>query len=726
MKCPKCDSANPDTSHFCADCGTKLILPDESPITKTIIPGKYVDFAAGGNIFAGKYKIIEELGKGGMGVVYRAEDIKLRRTVALKFLSPELTRNISAKERFIQEAQAASALDHNNICTVHEIDETDEGQLFIAMAFYEGKTLKKKIESGPLEIDQVVDIALQVARGLAKAHEHGIIHRDIKPANIMLTPDGVAKIVDFGLAKLAGQTQLTRTATTMGTIAYVSPEQSRGEKVDERTDIWALGVTLYEMITGQLPFKGEYEPAVIHAILNEEPKSIRSLRPDVPIELVKIVESALKKEAAKRFQKVHGIVEALTLLQKKIDSGLLVRAKEEVARRQRRRKYLFAALAILAIFLALAAIFLMQRGRSRRIEGMMARLRPAAEARLYDDVFEVMLSAGLSLQGIGDKKLLQQISGNLSIQSQPPKVQVTFARIRTKPELTLGKPTNIGRTPLSGYPLVAGEYQISLTLEEMNTLKFLVDVKPGDTLEINRTLVKASNDLAGMVMVNQGVSQNGVEIPVFLMDQHEVTNGDFFDFVSAGGYREKKYWADSMTINGLAVSWEQAMKSFVDKTGIPGPRLWSGGRYPDAEKDHPVVEISWYEAMAYARWAGKSLPTWDEWWLAALAGTGSAFPWGNDIKFFSRRANFDLKGSQAAESFPLGTSPFGCYDMAGNVREWLLDSRSSSGLRTVVGGSWADEAYMFEASHAEFFSPDFASDYIGFRCVKPISPDQNK
>ena len=726
MKCPKCETVNPDTSHFCADCGTKLILPEESPVTQTVMPRRYVNLAAEGNIFAGKYKIIEELGKGGMGVVYKAEDIKLRRTVALKFLPPDLTRNTSAKERFVQEAQAASALDHNNICTIHEIDETEEGQLFIVMAFYEGKTLKKKIESGLLEIDQVVDIALQVARGLAKAHEHGIIHRDIKPANIMLTQDGVAKVVDFGLAKLAGQTQLTKTATTMGTIAYISPEQSRGEKVDQRTDIWALGVTLYEMITGQLPFKGEYEPAVVHAILNDEPKSIRNLRPDVPIELEKVVELAMKKDAAKRFQQVHDIVEALSLLQKKIDSGLLFRTKEELAQHHRRKKYLLTALAILAISLALAAIFLRQRGRSRRIEGMIARLRPAAEARLYDDVFGIMLSAGLNLQDIGDKKLLQQISGSLSIQSLPPKAQITFARIQSKPELSPGKPMDMGRTPLSGYPVVAGEYQITLAIEDMNPLKFPVDVKPGDILEINRTLIKTSNDLAGMVMINKGTSQNGAEIPAFLMDQHEITNGEFFNFVSSGGFREKKYWVDSIIVNGLSVSWEQAMRTFVDKTGIPGPRLWSGGKYPDGKKDHPVAGISWYEATAYARWAEKNLPTWDEWWLAALGGTGRVFPWGNDVKSASRRANFELKGTQPVESFPLGTSPFGCYDMAGNVREWLFDSRSPTGLRTVVGGSWADTSYMFEASHAEFFGPDFASDYVGFRCVKPISPDQNK
>jgi formylglycine-generating enzyme required for sulfatase activity len=210
------------------------------------------------------------------------------------------------------------------------------------------------------------------------------------------------------------------------------------------------------------------------------------------------------------------------------------------------------------------------------------------------------------------------------------------------------------------------------------------------------------------------------------MDEHEVTNAEFFSFVSSGGYREQKFWVDTLIINGRLSSWDQARNSFVDKTGISGPRFWSEGRYPDSEKDYPVVGISWYEAMAYARWADKDLPTWDQWWQAALGGKGSVFPWGDDVMTSPLRANFGLKGPQRVESYPLGISPFGCYDMAGNVREWLRDSKSFPLLRTVVGGSWQDPGYMFEASHAEFFSPDFSSNYIGFRCVRAISAEQNQ
>ncbi len=207
------------------------------------------------------YKILEKLGGGGMGVVYKAQDIKLKRTVALKFLPPELTREEEAKERFVHEAQSASALQHNNICTIHDIDDTDDGQMFICMDYYDGETLKKKIERGPLSVEEAIDITTQIARGLERAHEQKIVHRDIKPANLMVTSDGVVKIVDFGLAKLAGKTTVTKTGTTVGTVAYMSPEQARGEAVDHRTDIWALGVVLYEMLTGQLPFKGDYEQA---------------------------------------------------------------------------------------------------------------------------------------------------------------------------------------------------------------------------------------------------------------------------------------------------------------------------------------------------------------------------------------------------------------------------------------------------------------------------------
>ena len=239
IKCSKCQTNNPDSVKFCGECGAKLRPAKAVAVTKT------VKIPKSSKTIADKYKILEELGEGGMGIVYKAKDTKLDRTVALKFLPPELTRDEEAKERFIQEAKAASALDHPNICTIYEIDETKDNRMFISMACYEGESLREKIDKGLVKIEEATDIAAQIAQGLDKAHKKGIIHRDIKPANIMITEDGVVKIVDFGLAKLAGQVKLTRTGTTLGTVAYMSPEQAQGEAVDHRTDIWSLGVVLY-------------------------------------------------------------------------------------------------------------------------------------------------------------------------------------------------------------------------------------------------------------------------------------------------------------------------------------------------------------------------------------------------------------------------------------------------------------------------------------------------
>jgi serine/threonine protein kinase/Tfp pilus assembly protein PilF len=266
------------------------------------------------------YKIIEKLGGGGMGVVYKAEDTKLGRTVALKFLPPAFSLDEEAKQRFIHEAKAASSLEHNNICTIYEIDETVEGQLFIAMAFYEGETLQKKIERRPIKIDETTDITIQIAEGLYKAHEKNIIHRDIKPANIFITYDGVIKIIDFGLAKVTGQTQLTKIGSTTGTVAYMSPEQARGETVDNRTDIWSLGVVLYEMISGQQPFKGDYDQAVVYSIVNEEPEQITSLRTGVPMELERIVNRALAKDPQDRYQHADDLLSELNRFKKDLDS----------------------------------------------------------------------------------------------------------------------------------------------------------------------------------------------------------------------------------------------------------------------------------------------------------------------------------------------------------------------------------------------------------------------
>jgi serine/threonine protein kinase/tetratricopeptide (TPR) repeat protein len=304
------------------------------------------------------YRLIESIGQGGMGVVYKAEDTRLKRTVALKFLPPEFSRDPDAKARFIHEAQATSALQHNNICTVHDIDESDDGQLFIVMDLYDGETLKEKIGRGSLSVDEALDLATQVALGLAKAHAHGIIHRDIKPANILVTSDGVAKIVDFGLAKLTGRSMLTREGSTLGTVAYMSPEQTQGQSVDQRTDIWSLGVVLYEMIVGVLPFKGDYDNVVFYEIANKDPEPVTALRPEVPTEVQRIINKALAKSADERYQQVDEMLADLRRLRKEPESGRSV--THSLARLPRRPRGKFA-IASVALLIILVVVFLLIR-----------------------------------------------------------------------------------------------------------------------------------------------------------------------------------------------------------------------------------------------------------------------------------------------------------------------------------------------------------------------------
>jgi len=264
------------------------------------------------------YKILEKLGEGGMGVVYKAQDIKLDRFVAVKFLPPHLTSEFEEKERFIHEAKAASALSHTNITTIHEIDEF-EGQMFIVMEFCDGKTLKQIIEKEPLSIKKVLDIGIQVCEGLTAAHKKEIVHRDIKSDNIMVTKEGQVKIMDFGLAKLKGATKLTKTRSTLGTLAYMSPEQAQGEEVDSRSDIFSFGVVLYELLTKNLPFGGEHQTAVIYSIINEEPQPIARYNSKVTPELERIVSKALVKDKEDRYQHIDDLLTDLRRERKSLD-----------------------------------------------------------------------------------------------------------------------------------------------------------------------------------------------------------------------------------------------------------------------------------------------------------------------------------------------------------------------------------------------------------------------
>jgi tetratricopeptide (TPR) repeat protein len=353
------------------------------------------DAAHPANRELGPYRLVREIGSGGMGVVYEAEDTRLRRRVAIKLLPPEYSRDRAAKERFLREARAASAFDDPNICTVHDIGECD-GQLYIVMAYYEGETLKERLVRGPLPISEARQVAIEVAQALARAHEAGIVHRDIKPANVMLTRHGKVKVLDFGIAKMRGDATLTRTGSSPGTPAYMSPEQARGEPVDGRTDIWSLGALLYEMLAGRRPFPGDDERAVLAAVQSRKPEPLERIRPEVPPELSRTVAKALAKEPAERHQSAEELLSELEL------KALL---------RWRRGKGFRAAVLTLIVVVGVLFAFLLKDFLWRPAAPPALRvavLRPAMTSAgknpdltyVASDVMNAVIAALISLQGL--------------------------------------------------------------------------------------------------------------------------------------------------------------------------------------------------------------------------------------------------------------------------------------------------------------------------------------
>jgi len=317
------------------------------------------------------YKVVRKLGEGGMGEVYLAEDTKLDRQVALKFLSEQFASDHSFKARFKREAQAAAALNHPNIITIHEVAEYED-RPFIAMEFVEGESLKELIERKDLSIDRVADLGLQISQGLAKAHQAGIVHRDVKPQNILIDKDGRARICDFGLAKLKREAMLTRTGTTVGTVSYMSPEQGQGKEVDQRSDIFSFGVVLYEMITGQLPFKGEHEAAMIYSIVNENPEPLARYKSDVPDELQRVVDKALRKDIGTRYQSASDIIADLKELQKASTTQATLPSKSiyRASPKKRSKSVLITGIILLAAVVVLARYFFFDQTETPVVPGV--------------------------------------------------------------------------------------------------------------------------------------------------------------------------------------------------------------------------------------------------------------------------------------------------------------------------------------------------------------------
>jgi formylglycine-generating enzyme required for sulfatase activity/dienelactone hydrolase len=657
------------------------------------------------------YKILEELGSGGMGVVYRAEDIRLKRPVALKFLPPELTRDKEAKARFIHEAQTASALQHHNICTIHEIDETPDGQLFICMDCYDGETLKQKIARGALPGGEAIDTAIQIAEGLSKAHEAGMVHRDIKPANIMVTRDGVVKILDFGLAKLAGQTKMTRTGTTLGTVAYMSPEQAKGMEVDARSDIFSLGAVLYEMLAGQVPFPGEHEAAVLYGIVNSEPEPVERGRLDVPEELQRIVGKMLTKGVDARYQRARDLITDLESLQ----GGEVGRAGSGSLRQFiGRPKVLAIGLSILVVAGGMIGWTIHKTAKARWArETAIPEIAQLVEADRYSDAFNLATEAERVIPRdprLGE--LLARTSRHARVATTPPGADVYYKAYLAPYD----KWISIGRSPIDSLRLPLGGIRLKIEKEGYETLEAMgvnLYARPEGYVcsRFAFSLLEAGTDHPGMVRVPEsnasveGIPQP-VPLPAFLIDRYEVTNREFKRFVDGDGYGNRAYWKNEFLDGERALSWEEAMALFKDKTGRPGPSTWEGGAYPQGQDDYPVGGVSWYEAAAFAEFAGKSLPTVYHWREAARV-VGNEIP-----SLIARLSNFSGTGC-----VPVGSTravgPYGTCDMAGNVKEWCWNARGE--LRCIQGGAWDDPIYMYIYYDAR--SPRDRSATNGLRCI---------
>jgi eukaryotic-like serine/threonine-protein kinase len=678
----------------------------------------------------GPYEITAPLGAGGMGEVYRARDVRLQRTVAIKILPAHLSSDPDLRVRFEQEAKSISALQHPNICVIHDIGSQD-GIDFMVMEFVAGHTLDKLTPPGGLAPDLATKYALQVAEALARAHAAGIVHRDLKPSNIMVDESGLVKVLDFGLAKLAAPTisdEAATMATTlgviMGTVAYMSPEQAEGKPVDARSDIFSFGSVLYEVLTGRRAFAGQSSAALLSAVMRDDPQPLNEVKRDIPPELRRIVTRCLQKLPAARYasgaELAHEIKDCRDLLFP--ESGAVLSPARIV--REARRPRVLIPLLLTIIILGTTAAWLVKRYRDARWarEVAVPEISRLADQGKFGDAYALAVKAEKSISGDAAlAKLWPVISYQISLETTPPGVDVS-----RRDYVNASAPWEpVGQTPLKNVRQPRGMFVWKFEKHGFGTVlrttPSLISPRPGEPPEASVTLDEAGAVAPGMVRVSPAKYPKTLYFPGYegmpelalndyWIDQYEVTNRQFKVFVDQGGYQKREYWKVDFQRDGKHLSWAEAMALFRDAAGRPGPKDWIQGESPKGQDDFPVTGISWYEAAAYAEFAGKSLPTIYHWNRAA--GPFSA-------AFIVPASNFGGSGI-----LPVGSkqdvSPWGNYDMAGNVKEWIW-TEAESGKRYVLGGAWDEPTYMFNDPDAQ--SPYLRASNIGFRCVKYIDPE---
>ena len=663
------------------------------------------------------YRVLSCLGSGGMGTVWLAEDTKLHRRVALKFLAAEAAGGEASAERLLREARLASALDHPHIGTIYEVGEF-EGQPFIAMAYYQGETLAERLKRGPLPIVETARIIADVADALSAAHAAGIVHRDLKPSNLMLTASGQAKVLDFGIATFSStdaetMARLTGPGSTVGTAAYMSPEQAAGEDVDWRSDLWSLGIVTREMLTGRPVFAGANVFAVMHAVTTTTPAPVRGVRPDVASELEEITVRTMVRDRGTRTITAADVRDLAASCHARLSSGVA-----PTPRRSARSKRVWIAVAVFAAAaLAVAVAWWAQWNSKVRWarERALPEIIKLAESDQYDEAFRLAAEARRYIPN--DTLLAEQIRSvarTATIDSEPSGADV-FYRPYGRPDQAW-RP--LGRTPIKEAPVPRGPQQWKA---ELNGFDVAADVGPGPFWppDFHFKLLPRGQAPPGMVRIHSSEEPfqlliRGLEhlepvtLPDYWIDQREVTNREFRRFVDEGGYRRAEFWREPFIRDGKPIAFEVAMSLLVDTTGRPGPAIWEQGAYPSGQDDYPVTGVSWYEAAAYARWAGKSLPTIYHWSrVADLRLSGSVVP----------ASNFSGKGLLPAGR--LGLTRGGTTDMAGNAKEWCWNR--SGTRRYILGGAWNEPVYMFTDVDAQ--SPFARNPTYGFRCIKSDRPE---
>ena len=657
----------------------------------------------------GPYEILEPLGAGGMGEVYRARHTKLDRDVAIKVLPRDLSSDPDRRQRFEREARSASALNHPNIVTIYDIAE-HEGTTFIAMEHIAGRTLRKILHDGPVSVERALRIAIQAVAGLETAHAAGIVHRDLKPENVMVTEDGVIKILDFGLAKpfaravsggseLPTATKATAEGIILGTAHYMSPEQASGAPVDHRSDQFSLGAVLYELLSGEKPFKGTSIASVIGAIMRDTPRPLKSLRPETPAVLQSIVSRCLEKDPSHRYASTGELGDALRGCEERLGkSGRPVAA---------------AVLALLVVA-ALAGAWLWLGGGSDRPWTEAVALAEITRLNEAGDVYGAYRLALEAREQFPDddglRRMLDRITLPITVATDPPGADVHVASY-TEPDAPW---EHLGQTPLeTRIPYALMRWKITKDgFETFEGAPF--GTAPLTALMSGFPLEPAGTRPEGMVLVPGGFFSGvagihlpeelpAVELGDYWLDRYEVTNREFKAFVDEGGYESREFWTERFRDDRRELSWEDASALLRDATGRFGPSTWELGSYAEGSGEYPVGGVSWYEAAAYCAFAGKSLPTIYHWFFAAAQDQHA------DIV---RVSNFDSDRPAPVGTYR-GLGDYGTYDMAGNVKEWTWNE--TAGKRYILGGAWNEPTYIFKYIVAE--SPLSRSATHGFRCA---------